>query len=93
MRRVNFMTIRETRPKRRTSNDPTVLMSTFLRKLAKKIEKGELTDPELFKVCEFFVSYLFNQEMNTLQEQDDKEFWKFITLGWWVYKYIIPINC
>lgn len=65
----------------------TLLLVPFLRKLADGIEKNTLTDEQIFKIGEFFISFLFQQDAN---KTEDEEFMKFLTLGWFVYKQIIP---
>ena len=70
--------------------DANKLLVPFLRKLADSIENKTLTNEQLFKVGEFFMSFLFHQELlKGYVDGDEKEFFKFLTLGWWVYKNVL----
>lgn len=72
----------------------------FLRRLADAIEHKKLSVNQLQHIGEFFMSYLFieqvekdNLEYTKKSEKhptkfSDEEFKKFITLGWWVYSEI-----
>lgn len=69
--------------------DPNVLLATFLRKLADSIDEKKLTDQQLCRIGEFFMSFIFKEKMKEDKHKED-DFLKFITLGWWVYTQILP---
>jgi len=71
------------------------LLPQFLRSLAEKIENKEMKPRELQHVGEFFMSYLFEDQVEADNgskaksvEMDDKDFKKFLILGWWCYTQI-----
>ena len=70
------------------------LLSPFLRALANRIDNNQLNDKQLQRVGEFFMSYLFDNQVendNDSSEEcniSDNEFKKFLILGWWVYTQI-----
>ena len=71
-------------------DEASKLLVPFLRKLADSIENKTLSDEQIFKVGEFFMSFLFHQELlKGAMNEDDREFFKFLTLGWWVYKNVL----
>ena len=59
----------------------TLLLTTFLRTLATDIENDKLTEQQLQQVGEFFMTFLFLKD----NKKSDKDFMKFITMGWYVY--------
>ena len=65
-----------------------IILASFLRKLADGIERKTLTDKQVWQIGQFLMSFIFQSE-NKLQTEDE-EFMKFLTLGWWVYKMVIP---
>lgn len=64
--------------------------STFLRKIADKLEENSLTELELKLVSEFFMEYNFvNREQKEIEDDiSDKDFRKFLSLGWYIYNNI-----
>jgi hypothetical protein len=62
----------------------TLLLTTFLRTLATDIENGKLPDDKLQQVGEFFMTFLFLQDLEK-NKKSDKDFLKFMTMGWYVY--------
>ena len=69
--------------------DPNLLLSTFLKKLAEKIDQNTLTDRQLCRIGEFFMAFIFEEKMKE-NKNEDGDFLKFITLGWWIYTQILP---
>lgn len=72
-------------------NQPTdinYLLPLFLRHLAEQIDNGSLSDDNLQRVGEFFMSYLFENETREDENYSDSEFYKFVIMGWWVYTQI-----
>lgn len=79
-------------------NSPTlqgvdIYLTSFLRNLANSIERKQLQPEQLGRVGEFFRNYLFHENMEDVSlspdEQDRKEFMKFLSLGWYVYTHIL----
>lgn len=78
------------------------LLPPFLRTLADRIENKQLNDRQLRYIGEFFMSYLFNDQVEIdnanavgskdeeSSEMSDKDFKKFLVLGWWIYSQVIP---
>lgn len=73
----------------------------FLRNLADAIEQKKLSGSRLQHIGEFFMSYLFKEQVESddsnISEKispqfTDEDFKKFITLGWWVYTEIDRIG-
>lgn len=62
------------------------VLSTFLRVLADSIDKNKLSKSNLQKISEFYMSYLF---LNKVKKSSEKEFQKFLFLGWYVYKNLL----
>ena len=56
------------------------LLPPFLRNLADKIENKRLTDKQMQQVGEFFMSYLFEEQVN-LDDKTDKDFKKIALKG------------
>lgn len=78
--------------------DPDALLAPFLRTLATAIDNKKLSDAQIQKVAEFFMSYLFEEQVekdNNEQESEkiemtEKDIKKFLCLGWYVYAHVIP---
>lgn len=60
-------------------------LSIFLRNLASSIEDNSLNEEKLKLVSEFFISYQFYEA----SKEDDLDFMKFMTLGWYVYQHLL----
>jgi hypothetical protein len=78
----------------------TQLLSPFLRDLASNIDNGKISDELLQLVGEFYMSYLFAEQVRndnkkkrrkrpTKRNSDDKELQKFLCLGWYIYNKIL----
>ena len=84
-------------PPCRRVDDQLVL---FLRLLADRVERRELSRSQLLRTSEFFMSYLFHNELdkNMPQGEGDErgnagsssDFQKFMSLGWYVYTFLLP---
>lgn len=70
----------------------------FLRELANTIESGELSQKELQRVGEFYMSYQFHKQAILDNEEDEVDnrfdttqidLVKFVTLGWYVYNHLL----
>jgi hypothetical protein len=60
------------------------LLISFLRDLLQKIENGDISEENLRRVSEFFVSYKF--EENKLENPfRDEDLDKYAYLGWYIY--------
>lgn len=79
-----------------SEHDADDLLPPFLRTLAERIEQKQLGNEQLRRVGEFFMSYLFEEQVeldNKGYEESvdvDKDFKKFLVLGWYAYSHIIP---
>lgn len=74
------------------SNLTSNLLVPFLRTLADKVENNEVSKKQLQQVGEFFMTFLFqNQSVQRGEDTNDdtEEFKKFISLGWYIYTFII----
>jgi hypothetical protein len=78
-------------------NGQEKILPQFLRDLANEIENEQLNSSQVQSIGEFYVSYLFNEDTDN-QDQDvskqdedisDKDFKKFLALGWYVYNKIV----
>jgi hypothetical protein len=67
--------------------NPNRSLITFLHKLAENLEKNKLTDEEIQKVGEFYIAWVSNKQEE--EDMTDKDFMKFFTMGWYVYKQIL----
>jgi hypothetical protein len=77
-----------------TTSQPNLLLSPFLRMLADRIDSETITESELQHIGEFYMSHLFREQVvkdnseDTAEEFTEKDFKKFLTLGWYVYTQI-----
>lgn len=58
----------------------------FFRNIADSIEKEELNEKQMSFIGEFYMSYHFQNELETIKEED---FIKFLILGWYIYTMIL----
>jgi hypothetical protein len=72
-------------------NDLDAQMVIFLRGLADSIENKSLDVKKLQQVGEFFMSFLFQEQLEK-PDNEEKEFLKFLVLGWWIYTHIEKID-
>jgi hypothetical protein len=78
-------------------NDSDAQLAPFLRELADLIESRELPKDQLKFIGEFFVSYKFHAQRNGWKKEkedeendlDEMDVVKFLTLGWYIYKFIL----
>ena len=67
----------------------------FLKDVIVDIESGNVKDLKLQYVGEFLMGYKFHEfledECNTTTE-DEKDFLKFLFLGWYIYTFILRNN-
>lgn len=79
-------------------NSPTLQsvddqLIVFLRRLADSIERKQLEPQQLGRVGEFFMNYLFHEEMEDValspDDKDRKEFMKFLSLGWYIHTFLL----
>jgi hypothetical protein len=72
-------------------------ISLFLRNLAYMIDDNRLTQLQLRMVSEFYMMYLFKEEVvgggrkkvRKIHSPSQKEFEKFVFLGWYIYNKIL----
>lgn len=81
--------------------DARQLLAPFLRYLADNIDTGKMTDEKLQLIGEFYMSYLFAEEVKkdnkirrkqkhqATEENELKELQKFVCLGWYIYNKIL----
>lgn len=71
-------------------HEPNSLLSPFLRKLADDIDKKKLSPEEMQRIGEFYISWVFYLNLDEQEEEiSDKDFTKFLTMGWYVYKQLL----
>jgi hypothetical protein len=66
----------------------------FLRDLADKIDNDAIDDKSLDSVCQFYVGYKLNKEIDETPNAtlDEKDLVKFLVLGWYIYRVILRDN-
>jgi hypothetical protein len=61
--------------------------------LANSIERKQLEPQQLGRVGEFFMTYLFHENMEDVamspEDEDRKEFMKFLSLGWYIHTFLL----
>ena len=57
-------------------------IAVFLRDLANKLENDEVSEKSQQAISEFFMKFLFIDEISKVEED---EMMKFLSLGWYVY--------
>jgi len=74
-----------------SKNNTDEQLAPFLRQLADSIENNQLSSDQIQQIGEFFMSYkIRNQsEGNNSEINDQSEFIKFLTLGMYVYKFVL----
>ena len=60
---------------------------TFLKSLHESIENNTITDIQLQRVGEFFMSYNFKESLYK-NDPDEKEMIKYLSLGWYIHNII-----
>ena len=68
-------------------------LAPFLRNLADSLEHGSLTSSEKQRIGEFYMSYLFKDQIEKdvrgdSDELSPEDFVRFVTIGWYIYKNI-----
>jgi hypothetical protein len=71
--------------------DPNKILIAFLRQLANLIERKELTEEKMCKIGEFFIQFLFQENINSNGVMANDEFMKFLTLGWYIYTQVLNV--
>jgi len=72
-------------------NNADEQLAPFLRQLADSIENNQLSSDQIQQIGEFFMSYkIRNQsEENNSEINDPSEFIKFLTLGMYIYRFVL----
>lgn len=68
-------------------------LSSFYSSLAFSIENQTLSNTDLKKAFEFFVSFNFDRDRQNekdVETLDDTNLMKFFTLGWFIYTQLTP---
>lgn len=60
-------------------------LSSFYSSLAFSIENQTLSNTDLKKAFEFFVSFNFEKQNKENENMNDSELMKFFSLGWFIY--------
>lgn len=73
------------------ANEADEKLAPFLRQLADSIESAQLTPEQMQQVGEFYMSYKVHNEMTDIstEEMDAMDFTRFVTLGLYIYKFIL----
>lgn len=76
-------------------NNADEQLAPFLRQLADSIENNQLSSDQIQQIGEFFMSYkIRNQsEENNSEINDQSEFIKFLTLGMYIYRFVLNSDC
>lgn len=65
-------------------------ISEFLRETADLIDKNEIDDFTLEKAGEFYMCNLLRIELDKIESPvDEKDFVKFLTVGWYIYNVVL----
>jgi len=72
-------------------NDTDKQLAPFLRQLADSIESGQLSPEQVQHIGEFYMSYKVINE-NTNNDHEEMDFIRFLTLGMYIYKFILNEN-
>ena len=75
---------------KKMNNDKELI--PFLRNLANSIESKNLTNQQLERISEFFMSYQFKEDISNEDEYSPEELVKFLFLGWYIYSHILKEN-
>lgn len=59
-------------------------VTIFLRNLAQDIESDKLNPEQLQNVSDFYMTYKFEQKLNT-EKESRKELLSFLALGWYIH--------
>lgn len=85
------------------NDNPNRLLTLFLRELANEIDDGRLNLKQLQHIGEFYMSFLFSEQVEKDNKRssrrpsrkrqnagmENKDFMKFISLGYYVYNHIL----
>lgn len=75
--------------------DADFQLTTFLKGLIASIDEKTITSRQLRNVGEFYMSYMFNEQVGADDEETDiddfqsQDFMKFMVMGWYIYKIIL----
>jgi hypothetical protein len=61
-------------------------LSSFLRSLADDIDNKQMNQEDIFRISEFYIEYVNKKDMDDIS---DKEFKKFLMMGWYIYKMLL----
>jgi uncharacterized protein YqhQ len=64
-------------------------LSTFLRGLIISLESGEVSNKELQRINDFYMSHKNNSELQTQSFNEETDFMKYFTLGFYIYKFLL----
>lgn len=71
----------------------TKSLASFFKEFGEKIEKGELSQEDLLKASEFYISCIVPQKIEVEDagefEISTREFRKYLFLGWYIYNQIV----
>lgn len=73
------------------ANEADQKLAPFLRQLADSIDSEQLTPEQMQQVGEFYMSYKVHNEVtdDSTEEMDTMDFIRFLTLGMYIYKFIL----
>lgn len=75
---------------KKVSNDKILNdLSSFFHSLSVSIRSGTLSNEELKKAFDFFVTFNFENEKKNYDESD---LMSFFSLGWFIYTQLIPFS-
>ena len=60
----------------------------FLRELSNSIENNDIKDEKLLEISKFFMKFKFD-ENGVYGEYEKDEMVKYMSLGWYIYTYIL----
>jgi uncharacterized protein YqhQ len=64
-------------------------LSTFLRGLVISLESGDVSDKELQRINNFYMSHRNNSYLQTQSSNEEIDLIKYFTLGFYIYKFLL----
>ena len=63
-------------------------LKAFIKSLYDKLCIGKLSNENLFKLTEFYVEYTHGKNITNIVEEDEKMYFKYMLMGWYIYNSI-----
>jgi hypothetical protein len=63
--------------------ETNIILTNFLKELTLEIENKTISETDLQKIGEFYMSFLYEKKQNN--NLDITDFYKFLIMGWYIY--------